>query len=828
MLIPFSGHLDGPIFSPRRGRSRSAPASIAGVLWLLVAASLSGCGGGSSPAPPAPAATSYSLGISVSGSGTVSSSPAGISSCGSTCSASFAGGTAVTLTALPASGSTFSGWGGACSGSSACTVTMSKAQQVTAGFIAASSYTLSVSVSGAGTVSSSPAGILCSGSCAASFNAATVVTLTALPASGSSFSGWGGACTGSASTCTVTMNQAQQASAGFGGITTAHGLVVPWKIWQSGNVTTPVSGTGATWYVATDGSDSNNGSTAATPFATFAKAYAVLQPGDTVLIRAGLYRQPLNLINGIGGQPGKPITFGAYGDGEVIIDTSPVIPAASWTQVTGSVWRAPLGVQPDAIVVNDVPLKPALAASYTAAASPPPTDPSRVTPGSGLWAYVGGTLTVDFGTSTPATAALVIPAAGNASPVYWYGKDYLVFNGLTARGSGAAGIWGYGSNVMVSQCNSEFNDKAGINFMAMQGNANANNQALYNRVYQNAMLNWPRGNNGYAEAGGGWSGGLAFSFSLNGVARGNLVYANGGEGIISYGSAPATQTGGTLFEQNVSMDNWSVGMYFDNQPNDIARQNIVYFSGYDTASWIHPYDPNVYPWNTLYKFNAGISIGDECNSSGANPCTANLANTQLYDNLIVGYRMGIAEYWEGNAMLTSGSPHGLKNTLIANNTIVMMPTTPPGTYTVGLYLWDNQGANLNSFVYNNLIVGFDNTEPVIWYQGSGADPGVTVDNNAYWNAGFANTFNLGFNTVANDSFAQWRQQSGNDIHGLFGNPVLVNLNALASPANAPYDYRNAQLAAGSPLLGAGIPLDSRFTITLTGATRSGSWNIGAF
>jgi len=67
------------------------------------------------------------------GSGTVTSNPAGIS-CGATCSAAFAIGTMVTLTAAPAAGSTFSGWSGSCTGTGACTVTMSAARAVTANF----------------------------------------------------------------------------------------------------------------------------------------------------------------------------------------------------------------------------------------------------------------------------------------------------------------------------------------------------------------------------------------------------------------------------------------------------------------------------------------------------------------------------------------------------------------------------------------------------------------------------------------------------------------------------------------------------------------------
>src|SRR6202007_1123698 len=77
----------------------------------------------------------FALSVSVAGTGTgsVSSSPAGIT-CPSTCNANFTSGTVVKLTETAAAGSTFAGWGGACSGTGSCSVTMSAAESVTATF----------------------------------------------------------------------------------------------------------------------------------------------------------------------------------------------------------------------------------------------------------------------------------------------------------------------------------------------------------------------------------------------------------------------------------------------------------------------------------------------------------------------------------------------------------------------------------------------------------------------------------------------------------------------------------------------------------------------
>ncbi len=67
---------------------------------------------------------------------------------------------------------------------------------------------------GSGTVTSTPAAVHCGTTCAASFEAGTTVTLAASPAADSSFGGWSGACTGTAS-CTVTVDVAKSVTATF-------------------------------------------------------------------------------------------------------------------------------------------------------------------------------------------------------------------------------------------------------------------------------------------------------------------------------------------------------------------------------------------------------------------------------------------------------------------------------------------------------------------------------------------------------------------------------------------------------------------------------------
>ncbi len=150
------------------------------------------------------------------GRGTVTSSPAGID-CGADCSETYAPNTTVILSAAPDTGSTFAGWsGGGCSGTGGCSVTITQATMVTATFtLSRHTLMLQRAGNGAGSVTSSPAGISCPTDCTEDYDYGQQVTLTASPSAGSTFTGWsGGGCSGTGA-CTTTITTATTVAATF-------------------------------------------------------------------------------------------------------------------------------------------------------------------------------------------------------------------------------------------------------------------------------------------------------------------------------------------------------------------------------------------------------------------------------------------------------------------------------------------------------------------------------------------------------------------------------------------------------------------------------------
>ncbi len=138
-------------------------------------------------------------------------------------------GTEVTLKAVPAGGTTsFTSWTGACSAEATdtCVVTIAADTTIGVTFTTLGNYNLTVSyVMGLGSGAISDGGnIACdyaagdaagTGTCTDSIVEGTTVTLTATPAAGSTLLEWGGDCSGSTTTCDVTLNSDANVTARF-------------------------------------------------------------------------------------------------------------------------------------------------------------------------------------------------------------------------------------------------------------------------------------------------------------------------------------------------------------------------------------------------------------------------------------------------------------------------------------------------------------------------------------------------------------------------------------------------------------------------------------
>ncbi|MBF0554570.1 MAG: hypothetical protein HQK96_08465 [Nitrospirae bacterium] len=156
---------------------------------------------------------SFALSVTKSGTGTgtITASPGTLNWSGNTGTATYNANDNVTLTATQGSGSTLGGvWTGCDSNSGTnnnqCIVKMSSAKSVSTTF-KVQQYTLTVNTAGTGNGTVSPGS-----SC---YNANDNVTITASASKGSTFAGWSGACSGTLTTCSVTMSTAKSVTATF-------------------------------------------------------------------------------------------------------------------------------------------------------------------------------------------------------------------------------------------------------------------------------------------------------------------------------------------------------------------------------------------------------------------------------------------------------------------------------------------------------------------------------------------------------------------------------------------------------------------------------------
>ncbi|MFH0925333.1 MAG: right-handed parallel beta-helix repeat-containing protein [bacterium] len=487
----------------------------------------------------------------------------------------------------------------------------------------------------------------------------------------------------------------------------------------------PLKGYGTIYYVdgkngkdSWDGMSSDYQGKTKGPFKTISKAldrYAAerLVGGNTIKIKTGIYRERIVIANIVGNLDEKTRFFvEAYGDGEVIIDASDThllnwSPYVKNNKIYVSICNFSIDgncVSPHAVIMDDnfKGCHPVYSLSDVDIF--------------GKWYYDASTKKLYLHTNgdTPLSHDVIVTKFDQNNSeygIYSVDDDYITISGLTIRGAGALGIYAPKDHINIENCIVKFSGKQAIL-------TNQYSNILKNHIYGCALRNWPRGSTWGST--GGWPSTVATR--SNGNIQGNSIHDNGGEGII-----PGSYS---IVEGNTVYNNWSVNIYSLNVHDVTIRKNLVYCTEInldDVISRDHmPTGSSLVGLQRRLR-PEGIMTGDEGILN-----LASAYNYQIYNNIIINCRRGYTHYAQ-----SLGS--GLKNYLIANNTIIIPDEAGLGEEYVGVLIDGHNGNNTNTYFINNIIYGRHRTSR-LFKGGASNKYGVISDNNLWFHADNQNPF----------------------------------------------------------------------------------------
>ena len=175
--------------------------------------------------------------------------------------------------------------------------------------------------------------------------------------------------------------------------------------------------------------------------------------------------------------------------------------------------------------------------------------------------------------------------------------------------------------------------------------------------------------------------------------------------------------------------------------------------------------------------------------------------------------------------------HGLKQVKIVNNTIIMPAHSFLKANSYGIYLQDNKplarkSRNVNSFIQNNIIYGYNN-ESLMLSATMDSLVGITISHNLFFSE---NASSVGaFRSWLSTGYQSLRRPNTVSIDkiGRVADPIFVDIQHFKGLADNQFDYAKADLKGGSPAFNSGTPMMFKPAVNFAGALRKG-WNIGAY
>lgn len=438
-------------------------------------------------------------------------------------------------------------------------------------------------------------------------------------------------------------------------------------------------GWAATYYVATNGNDANVGTALSAPLRTIQKAMSKAVAGDSVQVRAGTYRESID-VSGTGGTAANPIRVSGY-NGEVpTVKGSEVV--TGWTQHSGGIWKKTAWAINSQQVFVDFDSRPAKSLQQIGMPSSFYTSWEYNAPvGTGLSSMTAGTFYYD---GTAKTLYVWLPDGSDPNKhvmevstkrrLLFMRAPYIYLKGFAFRHTSSSNVAQQSAavemsaNSLIEACDIQYTDFAGLQMGYQVGGTEVRNSNI--------------SNNGSS----GVNASATYGFKVSNVTMNynnnrnfnTLWHAGGFKG--------ATNAYGTI-ENSVAAYNNASGIWFDYAKGGspiIIRNNFIHNNGPKEAAIFFEVSKNGLIYNNILVNNTrrGIYL------SAAD-------NTRVFNNTIVGTAgraaIEVAGMPRSGATLTNNN---ISNNIIANST---------GTYDIFIMKPDGTSITGNTSNYNNFF-----------------------------------------------------------------------------------------------------------------------------
>ncbi|MEY3898633.1 MAG: hypothetical protein RLZZ214_4155, partial [Verrucomicrobiota bacterium] len=401
-----------------------------------------------------------------------------------------------------------------------------------------------------------------------------------------------------------------------------------------------LNASGADYYVATDGDDTHDGTTLATPLATLQTAIGKAAAGDTIHVRGGTYRQQVTATTG-GGTADAYLTIQAYGDEKPVFKGSDQV--TGWEHHEGAIWKKTgWTINSQQVFCNERYLQqiglPHV--SYT---------PMHYTPvGTGLADMVAGSFYYDATTATlyvwlheSSDPNVMMMEASTKKWVMGLGIPFIHSKGLTFRHCNSSGGNPGGQGVLIGP--DSIIEECDIQWCDFEGLELSNSSQALRCIISN---------NGDVGVGAGGS----ESFVIRGCTINDNNYRNFNPWWHAGGLKIVAKAYGTVEENEISRNN-ACGIWFDgcNSENPIVIRNNILRENAKVAIFVE-ISRNALVYSNLLLINpyAGICINGSDNThcyhntiggtgghaaislDGVPRTGFTLKNNQIFNNIVFG------------------------------------------------------------------------------------------------------------------------------------------------------------------------------------------------